>query len=214
MGGTLNATWYSPIPSRTARTANGTTMGAYTAAYLPITIESGLVYQLTATIHKTAGNQAWAALGFISAGPPAETIGRVYISNWSDHRSTAAVRVYSTVNAILGPPEFFAGPGESNKVPTDAWTNDMRGEQTVSIILDTTEEQWKIQAFVGDVPSSVYTYSVADSKPENFRYVGFGGDASANNIFKDFSLVVIPEPASAALTLLGGAVVLVRRRVR
>lgn len=115
-GSTLDATWYSPIPNRTARTANGATLEAYTGAYLPITIERGLVYQVTATINKTAGNQQWVALGFLSVGPSDPGLGRALINDASDHKSSAAVRVYSPVNATVGPPEFFAGPGATNQV--------------------------------------------------------------------------------------------------
>lgn len=108
-GSTLDATWYSPIPNRTARTANGATLEAYTGAYLPITIESGLVYQVTATINKAAGNQQWVALGFLSVGPSDPGLGRALINDASDHKSSAAVRVYSPVNATVGPPNSSPG---------------------------------------------------------------------------------------------------------
>lgn len=214
-GGTLDATWISRIndkPERAIETEDGALMGGYTSAFLPLEIQEGVVYKLTATIHKLGGNTKWGAVGFARTAGGEE---RPFVEDLS-YKSSAAVRVYST-HPNSGAPEFFAGPGATNPIAADDWTDALRGEQTVSIILDTTESQWKVHAIVGGIASSVHTYSEADSIAANFKYVGFGSDNDTNAadgaLVSNFSLVVVPEPGTAALMLLGGTMVLLRRRI-
>jgi len=59
-----------------------------------------------------------------------------------------------------------------------------------------TGRQWKAEWFVG--ASSIYTFTYTTNP--TISYVGLGRENHADANFSSFSLTVIPEPTTAALT--------------
>jgi hypothetical protein len=102
---------------------------------LPFVPQPGRRYRISATIHATSGGIGWGGVGFTNGAGVAN-----YIPNgpWLLQRH----------HTDLQPNRAFTGPGETNAVGRG---DTLTGEQTRTILLDTTRPQWRAVFFVDGI---------------------------------------------------------------
>ena len=97
----------------------------------------------------------------------------------------------------------------------DNWTPEDEGDHagpiTMSIVLDTQGAAWTAEWFIDG--GSVRSETLA-SNPAGITHVGLGRESGTSASFDDFSLAVIPEPATMSVLVLGGLALVRRRRNR
>ncbi len=135
-GGVGDDAWQAPHNGWSLDSATGALVAtAHGTATLPFVPQPGRRYRISATIHATSGGIGWGAVGFTNASGLAN-----YIPNgpWLlQCHSTAA-------QANRG----YAGPRETNAVGRG---DTLTGEQTRTILLDTTRPQWRAIFFVDGI---------------------------------------------------------------
>jgi hypothetical protein len=170
-------------------------------AFLAFTPEAGNVYTLSATLTQpTSGS--WLAIGFTET---ANTTGTDADPQDFWKNITDTETPWLLYRAGVGNVDTFTGtiPGHTL---VDA--GDHPGSANVSIVLNTEAAAWTAEWFVdGD---SVRSEETLASNP-TINYVGFGREKGAIGTIDDFSLTVVPEPATLALLGLGGFVLRRRR---
>lgn len=204
--GALNGT--SPdvvnVPAATW-TANGTitTNGSIainpgsTAAFLPFTPATGVVYTLSADLNAVSGD--WGAFGFSGTS---NTAGLWHVAN-----PTASAWMLERADRVSGD-AFFAGPATNN---SQGIGNSVAGFNTFSIVLDTTNPlAWTTSIFRGNTQvGTTFTYTTNPT----IAFVGFGNSGASQ--INNFTLSVVPEPGSFAIMGLGMVMIgLVRRRFK
>ena len=170
-GGSASAAWAAA--ATITQSASGTTYPASAAAFLPVSIQPGYIYQLSATLSAAS---TWTAIGFSdsSASGQWHTTPNKYA--WALVRATGA-----------GAPQFFGGAGAAN---LQSWSSSADGTRTVSITLDTTGAQWTAFASIDGVNSSTFTFTANPS----ISHVGFGGDSNGSSVVRDFRLTATGTP--------------------
>ncbi len=193
-GGTAGATWTAGTVNETATGASYANPGGVgETGFLPITITTGYIYTLKATLASTAPGGGWTALGFADSSANGQ---------WHDNGGTKSAWVLLTESGTTS--QRFGGPNTSNG---ETWTTGT-GSQVVTITLDTTSAFWTMSADVGGASSSTFTYTTNPT----ITHVGFGGAFTNSNI-SNFSLsAVVPEPSAALLGGIGLLALLRRRR--
>jgi hypothetical protein len=135
-GGITAEAWRAPREGWSVDSASGALVAtSHGTAVLPFVPQPGHRYRISATIHATSGGIGWGGVGFTNAAGVAN-----YIPNgpWLLQRH----------HTDSQPNHGFAGPGETNAVGRgDALT----GEQTRTILLDTTRPQWRAVFFVDGI---------------------------------------------------------------
>ena len=168
------------------------------SAFLAFTPVTGKVYTLSAALTQPSSG-TWGAIGFtenanISTGGDDDF--------WKNIPTNTApwvlYRTNSNVDSFLGP---LTGGVEDE--------GDHTGPLTLSIVLNTEGAAWTAEWFVD--ASSVRSETFA-SNPTGINYVGFSRENGTSVVFSDFSLTVVPEPATMSLLALGGLAILRRRR--
>ncbi|MEI7956874.1 MAG: hypothetical protein WCJ66_17045, partial [Verrucomicrobiota bacterium] len=183
-GGTAGATWTT---AGITETTGGASFVSSKAAFLPITIQTGYIYTLTATLSTTTSGDTWTALGFSDTTNAGQwhTQGNKYA--WAGVRG----------NGSSSPDFFFGGAGTAN--PTTCGSI-AKGTAMVTITLDTTCANWKTSATIGGVSSTACTYS---ANPTGIKYVGFGADGAATSSVKNLSLTAVTTGSVADIQNFG-----------
>ncbi len=180
-GGTAGATWISG--SGVTQTGTGASLANFKRAFLPITIVSGHVYKLTATISNSArdANTAWSGFGF--------TLGASTGDAWFQDTPTSA---WVLMRGNSGGNAFFAGAGTANNM---TWASTDGGTQIVTITLDTTAANWSTYSTIAGIDSATYTYTVNPAITHiGFGTSGFYADAgAATTTVTGFSLSIAPR---------------------
>ncbi len=197
-------TWLAGTQSESWK-ADGYTEGdSDQNAFLSFTPEAGHLYTLSFATAPSGGSSNWLSVGFTqSANVNGFFAGELGAVGWMlvrDNRESAS----DGVGTFLGPD---TDGGESY------WAAD--GLLEGSIVLDTSEDEWSVQWFVGSTLLREATF-VGGNPEINYIVLGKFGDISGS--FEYVSLTetaVIPEPSSVAV-FLGAAVgviaIAVRRR--
>lgn len=192
-GGTASATWTAA--GSINETAGGAAVLNNTMAFLPITITTGYVYTLQATI--TNVGAGWSALGF---SDDATTSGA-----WHTIGDKTAWALLQSENGDTSAPQFFGGPATANP---GAWSSTADGTQILTITLDATNALWSTYATIDGVNSNTVTYAANPT----ITHVGFGVQTATSTV-SNFSLsAVVPEPSTALLGGIGLLALLRRRR--
>lgn len=135
-GGIGDETWQAPREGWSVDSATGALVAAtHGIAILPFVPEPGRRYRISATIHATSGGIGWGGIGFTNGAGVAN-----YIPNgpWllQRHRTDAEANL------------AYAGPDETNTVGRG---DTLTGEQTRTILLDTTRPRWRAVFFVDGI---------------------------------------------------------------
>ena len=183
------------------QTTNGVALPAATSpgknALLAFTPETGRIYTLSVDIN--AISNSWAAMGFVS-DTAATIAGNEFFYSYVD---TEAPWMYvvpaGNVQTFTGPSTggigTFAGIGSSG---------------TMQIELDTTGSDWEATYYFEGTALRTNTFSGS----LNITHVGFGGNPVSTQEVDNFSLTVIPEPATLGLVaVMGGALLFIRRHM-
>jgi hypothetical protein len=135
-GGVGDAAWQAPRDGWQFDAATGALVTtSHGTAVFPFMPQPGHIYRISATIHATAGGIGWGGVGFTSAASVAN-----YIPSgpWLLQRDRTDSQ----------PNRAYAGPGDTNPVGRG---DTLTGEQTRTILLDTSRPQWRAVFFVGGV---------------------------------------------------------------
>jgi hypothetical protein len=166
----------------------GYTTGDGGAIALAFTPQSGLLYELTATINIGNANDSWIGAGFLGS--------------------------ISDAYGFFGTPDTSAAIRNGDAWTTFPGTTTGITSALLRIRLDTTEAQWKTSYFQGDDQiGSTHTYALGALPTIN--YVGFVNETGvAVGSVSSFQLTAIPEPSTYALFLGGITTLLLIRRQR
>ena len=173
-------------------------------AFLPFVPESGLIYTLSATLDQPAGGSGggrWAAIGFTDSHP---VDGPNTLTFFGSPNNASPWMLYRPEGGI----STFTGPQIDGAEAHAAQS----GEQTLTIVLDTTDTAWTAEWFVsgaGADPVRTHTFGVNPT----ITHVGLGRSNGVGANFHSFTLTYIPEPGTGLLALVAVAgLLLVRRR--
>jgi MYXO-CTERM domain-containing protein len=178
------------------------------SAYLAFSPVDGKIYTLSATLSQPTGNATgskWFAVGFTADN--VNTVGLQSATNlaapWVLWRAAGADDAGSAIRAFLGTNTANSQTIDPELFPT--------GTQTLTIVLDTTADQWSAEWFLGNTSIGEAAFAV-DTNP-TINYVGFGRNDGAGIDLSSFSLTeAVPEPSAALLGGLGLLALLRRRR--
>lgn len=175
-GGTGKAAWVAPEtgwqldPARNALRA--TSAGA---AFLPFVPERGRVYRISVTLHVSDGS--WAAIGLTEQ---ANTQIAGLDHAWMIQRHTTTLRLHDTTKKI--PNAAYLGPGQAAAVGRG---DTLTGEQTRTIVLDTTGPRWRALFFAGD---ELLGQGVFDTEPGKISHVAISVLENTTAEFRSFSV--------------------------
>lgn len=166
-------------------------------ALLAFTPETGKIYTLSADVNAISGS--WLALGFVS-DTAATIIGNELFYDYVD---TAAPWMYVVP---AGNVQTFGGPHTGDI----AGFTGVGSSGTMEIRLDTTGSNWEATYFFKGALLRTKTFSGS----LNITHVAFGGNPVSTQEVDNFSLTVIPEPATLGLLVaMSGALLFVRRQM-
>lgn len=174
-GGVGDAAWQAPRDGWQLDAAAAAVVAtSHGTALLPFVPEPGHIYRISATIHATAGGIGWGGVGFTSAASVAN-----YIPSgpWllQRHRTEAQ------------PNRAYAGPGETNAVGRG---DTLTGEQTRTILLDTSRPQWRAVFFVGGVQLGEATINPQSAA---IRHVCLAAFPNSRVEFREFLVATMPR---------------------
>jgi hypothetical protein len=174
-GGIGDATWRAPREGWSVDSASGALVAtSHGTAVLPFVPQPGRRYRISATIHATSGGIGWGGVGFTNGAGVAN-----YIPNgpWLLQRH----------HTDLQPNRAFTGPGETNAVGRG---DTLTGEQTRTILLDTTRPQWRAVFFVDGIrlgEATIIPQSAA------IRHVCLAAFPNSRVEFREFLLAMMPR---------------------
>jgi len=206
---TANALWGTQISGSTGAgyaTVNASSAGNY-SAWLPVTIQQGYVYTLSASFQTYSGasygtSGKYGMLGFAySASTPTGTTAFSSVGTAYAIEKTGA----STTDCLEFGRGYTACSYTSSKLNYVTYSQsqaDDRVYHSLKVVLDTTGSSWTLGTYLDNAttPYNTYTYTTNPS----VNYVGFGAtrDLTAAN----FTLTrAVPEPSTFAM-LVAGAV--------
>ena len=169
-GGFGDAAWVAPKEGwQLDATRDAAVVTSYGSAVLPVTIESGRLYLVSATIHATAGSMGFGGVGFTNQSRP-----EPYLPNgpWMLQRH----------DAVKHRNESHVGPGETRPVGRG---DRLAGEHVRSILLDTTAATWRA-VFLAD--GKVGGESLIDSKQAGITHVCLAAFPNTQVSFRQFSI--------------------------
>ncbi len=181
------------------------------SAMLPINLDPGLIYTVTATVQLTAGGSSnWGAIGFASGDDVILSETRTNASLSNPNTAGHAWVLYRLNNQNVA----FAGPATSGN----------QGGQTVfsgdtlemRVVLDASDLDTTVLARLPGESEFTSMYSFTGGGTiEDYQYVAISAFES-DAIFTDFSVTAIPEPRT--VTLFAGmaaiGLIFLRRRFR
>lgn len=181
--------------------SEATTSAAGYLANIPFTPVQGKVYTMTLSMNPNGGgaDSDWFAFGLTN---------RYATDNWFvDDQSSVSIFPRWKNNQY---PDFYTnGPGSTGITSLGSFTENVAHDY--SIILDTTNAtaaNWTAEYKVDGVTIIAAT---ALGYTPTINYIGFGSGGATGTV-DNFSLTVVPEPASLALLGLGAVALLRRRR--
>jgi hypothetical protein len=169
-GGFGDAAWVAPKEGwQLDATRGAAVVTSYGSALLPVTIESGRLYLVSATIHATAGSMGFGGVGFTNQSRP-----EPYLPHgpWMLQRH----------DAVKHRNESHVGPGETRPVGRG---DRLVGEHVRSMLLDTTGPTWRA-VFLAD--GEVVGESLIDSKQAGITHVCLAAFPNTQVSFRQFSI--------------------------
>jgi hypothetical protein len=170
-------------------------VGQNAAVWLPVTLEVGKIYTLSANINTTSGNGNvlnWIALSFAQ-------------SNGDNVFNAPSVAGYGTMfvrsERGAGRGQFFTGPGSAGAHPFLIGS----GSQKLEIVLDASDESaanWTMTFSSNGVQVGGPLKAASGGSFANIRFVGFTRQSGAEGIVKNFEL---SQRSTAKITLPFGA---------
>jgi hypothetical protein len=193
--------WHAHAVFHADGSINATNPGG--SASLPFVPVANNVYTFKAELNATAAN-AFLEFGF-------QAVDNID-ANLAPIQAVAWVRMRGTPGQVNGV-ELFTGPSttgpalgfglQNNNVPA--------GLVELSIVLDTTQPNWRATWFANGTPLANHTYAINPT----INFIGVAaGNATAATLDNLSLTSAVPEPASAALAAVAGTVLLIRRRAR
>jgi hypothetical protein len=175
-GGTGEAAWLAPDSGWQLDSArNVLRVTAAGAAFLPFEPEPGHVYRIGITMHVSDGS--WAAVGLTEQANP--TIAGLDYA-WMLQRHTTTLRLHDSTKKV--PNAAYLGPGQAGSVGR----GDTRtGEQTRTIVFDTTKPRWRALFFAGD---DLLGQGEFDATPKKITHVAVSVFENTTAEFRNFSV--------------------------
>jgi hypothetical protein len=207
-GGSSSALWNDDSANQNTFLQNGTVASVpnnQASALLSFTPQSGYVYTLSAALSFPSGSGNWWGIGF-TENDPVQTTGDGGRLGDSQVGGQPWMLIRTT-----GSSQGFPGLGASTL--TLVSSSLAAGNNSMSIVLNTTGADWTDSFYVNNVLDGTYTYTSANP---TITGVGFGSNGTVSGNIDTFSLTATPapEPASFAMVGLGlGALALIRRKL-
>jgi hypothetical protein len=175
-GGTGEAAWIAPDAGWQLDSArNALRVTSAGAAFLPFVPERGRVYRISVTMHVSDGS--WAAVGLTEK---ANTQIAGLDHAWMLQRHTTTLRLHDSTKKI--PNAAYLGPGQAGSVGRG---DTLTGEQTRTIVLDTTGARWKALFFAGD---ELLGQGEFDMTPKEIRHIAISVFENTTAEFRNFSV--------------------------
>jgi hypothetical protein len=131
-GGLGDTPWVAPLDGWQLDAARDrVVVTSHGSALLPIAVEPGRLYLISAAIHATAGGLGWGAVGFTNQSRPDPYLPH---GPWMLQRH----------DAVKHPNEIHVGPDEARPVGRG---DRLIGEHTRSMLLDTKSATWRVVFF-------------------------------------------------------------------
>jgi hypothetical protein len=175
-GGTGEAAWLAPDSGWQLDSArNVLRVTSAGAAFLPFEPEPGHVYRISVTMHVSDGS--WAAVGLAEKANP-NIAGLDYA--WMLQRNTTTLRLHDFKKRV--PNAAYLGPGQVGSI---GYGDTLTGEQTRTIVLDTTKPRWRSLFFVGD---DLLGQGEFDAAPKQITHVAVSAFENTTAEFRNFSV--------------------------
>jgi hypothetical protein len=163
----------------------GSNIGGGDNAFLPFPPANGNIYELTATFSLSSTSSSWFALGFVDS-------------------SNISTPFYNDTSSS----PWMLLTGQGNYYTSKNGTGNLVGPiffgtvATFKVELNTMAPVWTASFFVNNtLVSGPLSYT---TNPTTISGVGFGRADDAIGSVSNFSLTVVPEPASWTLALMAG----------
>ena len=175
-GGTGEEAWIAPDAGWELDSGrNALRVTSAGAAFLPFVPERGRVYRISVTMHVSDGS--WAAIG-LTEKANTQIAGLDYA--WMLQRHTTTLRLHDSTKKV--PNAAYLGPGQAGSIGR----GDTRtGEQTRTIVLDTTKPRWRALFFAGD---DLLGQGEFDSTPAKITHVALSVFENTAAEFRNFSI--------------------------
>jgi hypothetical protein len=174
--GTGETAWLAPDSGWQLDSArNVLRVTAAGAAFLPFEPEPGHVYRISVTMHVSDGS--WAAVGLTEKANP-NIAGLDYA--WMLQRHTTTLRLHDSTKKV--PNAAYLGPGQAGSVGRG---DTLTGEQTRTIVLDTTKPRWRAFFFAGD---ELLGRGEFDATPTKITHVALSVFENTTAEFRNFSV--------------------------
>jgi hypothetical protein len=172
-GGTGDAKWIAPqegwLLDPETKSLKVTATGA---AFLPFRPEPGHLYRLSVTMHVTSGGIGWGAIGFsVAANTRLATLDHAWMIQRHEPKTQ--------------PNAAYKGPQMAGQI---ARGDRLTGEQTRTVVLDTTGPRWEVFFLAGDEVVGRCSYDVP---PDPIAHVAISVFPNTVVSFRDFSLRAI-----------------------
>lgn len=196
-------TWTAGENAQHWKADGSKSQNGHSTAWLPFTPEAGLIYALSLDVNPDiSDSNDWFSIGFSETNSTDgfHTTNTVY--GWMLNRENDASD--SVVQTFLG-----AGTADAANQDFDP---DKTGFVNLAVVLNTVEDAWTIEWLVDD---ATIRGPMAFGDNPTINYAGMAAWNTATGTVDNFSLRVVPEPASWLLLALGSLwLMLLRRRAR
>jgi len=161
-------------------------------AFLPFSPVAGKVYTLKASLNPdVGGGTEWLALGFAQSNDTA-------VDFWQSPNDASPWVLFRENDAAANVIVTFTGTGVTGGSNHDL-APDKVGPVEFTIELDTTAASWTAEWYEDGNSLRTHTFGTNPT----ITHVGFGGLTTVTGSVSDFSLEVVPEPSTFALSALG-----------
>jgi hypothetical protein len=175
-GGTSDAAWLAPDSGWQLDSARNVLRATSAgAAFLPFAPEPGWVYRISVTMHVSDGS--WAAVG-LTGQANTNIAGLDYA--WVLQRHTTTLRLHDSTKSV--PNAAYLGPGQAGAIGRG---DTLTGEQTRTIVLDTTKPRWRALFFAGD---ELVGQGEFETAPKKITHVALSVFENTTAEFRNFSI--------------------------